>query len=981
MLAVIAASLLAKVNNTSTTSNCLDTCTATSIVEQNLYRNIIASAMQQLHCKQQTLKKSQLFCQKRMCLGRWHHCDINILHGIGNICCFNKRMFMVTTKNNFIKRIKRLDNNNNNNKGFATTSRGRGVSVKLYLTSSMFNNIMMRAKIKMAFNTEIQSSHSRPQSNNNNQINENRAIRTGKTETGATYDYDYNKFRKVRKHNIDDSGTPTTRNIRNSIGKLNEYYRKQFDQESIVKSKQLSEEQQQQESKNINSNTTTKFETKNIFAYQAFETSTGSVGNSNSATPPPEKFEFITTPPPSEDNGNCDKPDSKKNHKNTLFTKVASANVFSEKQHKPSAKERFENSPTEDMRQYSDHTQEELIQAPILLQQVNTNQLSPNSVETSSNQLQTKQESVKNTLVKSTVKNSSNLSQNKNKIIQSQAQAQTKIPLTLASMAGIELTGADMSLSQADMSGAMPPTATVEEINVPVFIDEYLQEVTATSTLPVTTDNIFNNNTNKNNSSNISNNNHSNDKGNEVNNFLDTLDNFEFDINLLTENNSKDKETALEVHVNQQHLQQPLQYPQQHQQSLTEVDEDNKLKQHQFELQMMLEDILFNNNNNNINNTSNNNTTTTNNNNNNINNINEMAGSNNTNDEIFAVAPGIDEIDDLELDEFDFSSALDTHEHAVDLNINYGLSSEDIFNSSQPNEVMLSSCNSQSQSSQNLIKEISKAEPYINSTPTPSYEAQEIEMCGVFEDDINILFPSEYNEESNMVGFKETTLLGNPLKRNNSQKSQHMLEKCRKLRLDTTACRENILSQQSEITTPKVIDIIDQFNDDTMGQITADSVITIYNDLISTSSKCGSVKSEIIVDEITNDFTPPNTPFSFNSISNQTSFVNTAPSSPASSIATTKRGRGRPAKTHSDIPDRSEIQHLSESEQKKVLERAKNNEASRKSRLKHKERDNALEREEIELTHKNKELENQLMNLRKMEKKLKAALRFKVVGQ
>ncbi|XP_037821999.1 putative mediator of RNA polymerase II transcription subunit 26 [Lucilia sericata] len=636
------------------------------------------------------------------------------------------------------------------------------------------------------------------------------------------------------------------------------------------------------------------------------------------------------------------------------------------------------------VQQYSDHTQVESTQVPIILQQVNTNQLSPTSVETESKQLQTKQESVKNTLVKSTVKNSSNLSENKNKIIQSQAQAQSKIPLTLASMAGIELTGADMSLSQADMSGAMPPTATVEEINVPVFIDEYLQEVTAASTLPVTTDNIFNNNTNKNNSSNISNNNHSNEKGNEVNNFLDTLENFEFDINLLTENNSKDKETALEVQVNQQHLQQPLQYPQQHQQSLTEVDEDNKFKQHQFELQMMLEDILFNNNNNNnnnINNTSNNNTTTTTTNNNNINNINEMAGSNNINDEIFAVAPHA--IDDLELDDFDFSSTLDTHEHAVDLNINYGLSSEDIFNSSQPNEVMLTSCNSQSQSSQNLIKEIAKAEPYINSTPTPSYD----EMCGVFEEDINMIFPSEYNDENNMTGFKET-LLVNPLKRNSSQTSQHMLEKRRKLRLDTTACRENILSQQTEITTPKVIDIIDQFNDDTMGQTAVDSIITIYNDLISTSPKCDSVKSEIIVDEITNDFTPPNTPFSFNSISNQTSFVNTAPSSPASSIATisnasftTKRGRGRPAKTHSDIPDRSQIQHLSESEQKKVLERAKNNEASRKSRLKHKERDNALEREEIELTLKNKELENQLMNLRKMEKKLKAALHFKVFGQ
>lgn len=40
---------------------------------------------------------------------------------------------------------------------------------------------------------------------------------------------------------------------------------------------------------------------------------------------------------------------------------------------------------------------------------------------------------------------------------------------TLAAMAGIQLTGADME-SRPDMSGAMP-TATVEEIDVPVFID------------------------------------------------------------------------------------------------------------------------------------------------------------------------------------------------------------------------------------------------------------------------------------------------------------------------------------------------------------------------------------------------------------------------------------------------------------------------------------------------------------------------------
>ncbi|KAH8258124.1 hypothetical protein KR038_006249, partial [Drosophila bunnanda] len=51
---------------------------------------------------------------------------------------------------------------------------------------------------------------------------------------------------------------------------------------------------------------------------------------------------------------------------------------------------------------------------------------------------------------------------------------------TLASMAGIQLTGADEPPSRRDMSGAMP-TATVEEIDVPMFIDEYLQDIEATS--------------------------------------------------------------------------------------------------------------------------------------------------------------------------------------------------------------------------------------------------------------------------------------------------------------------------------------------------------------------------------------------------------------------------------------------------------------------------------------------------------------------
>ena len=46
-----------------------------------------------------------------------------------------------------------------------------------------------------------------------------------------------------------------------------------------------------------------------------------------------------------------------------------------------------------------------------------------------------------------------------------------KPSMTLASMAGIQLTGADVSyMDMEHMSGAMP-TATVEEINVPVFVN------------------------------------------------------------------------------------------------------------------------------------------------------------------------------------------------------------------------------------------------------------------------------------------------------------------------------------------------------------------------------------------------------------------------------------------------------------------------------------------------------------------------------
>lgn len=165
MLAVIAATLLAtKANNTSTTtSTTLATCLYTSLQQQNINRNIIASAMQHLHCKQQTLKKSQLYCQKRMCFGRWHHCIVNILQNFSNICLQN-RMFMsvthqidkISNNNISIKRIKRLNNNNNNKRnGGSVTHRldSGGLSMKLYLASSMFNDKMMYGKLRIKTKT------------------------------------------------------------------------------------------------------------------------------------------------------------------------------------------------------------------------------------------------------------------------------------------------------------------------------------------------------------------------------------------------------------------------------------------------------------------------------------------------------------------------------------------------------------------------------------------------------------------------------------------------------------------------------------------------------------------------------------------------------------------------------------------------------------------------------------------------------------
>ncbi|XP_043947037.1 uncharacterized protein LOC108031477 [Drosophila biarmipes] len=90
---------------------------------------------------------------------------------------------------------------------------------------------------------------------------------------------------------------------------------------------------------------------------------------------------------------------------------------------------------------------------------------------------------------------------------------------TLAAMAGIQLTGADEPPSRRDMSGAMP-TATVEEIDVPVFIDEYLQDIEATSSTC------------------------SSENGKEIFTETDILD---FDINMFAEDNIEPEGKTMEL--------------------------------------------------------------------------------------------------------------------------------------------------------------------------------------------------------------------------------------------------------------------------------------------------------------------------------------------------------------------------------------------------------------------------------------------------
>lgn len=141
------------------------------------------------------------------------------------------------------------------------------------------------------------------------------------------------------------------------------------------------------------------------------------------------------------------------------------------------------------------------------------------------------------------------------------------------------------------------------------------------------------------------------------------------------------------------------------------------------------------------------------------------------------------------------------------------------------------------------------------------------------------------------------------------------------------------------------------------------------------------------------DFSAPGTPNSTYSISTSTSHVPTcqtgfaglitAPVSPAFSTVSTsalsvatsindsvKRKRGRPAKEHADGPDPELMSRMTEEEAKAYRDRLKNNEASRVSRKKTRNREEEEKREEEALQARNDELNADLKRLLRRTKRI-----------
>ncbi|XP_017968652.1 uncharacterized protein LOC108659968 [Drosophila navojoa] len=447
-------------------------------------------------------------------------------------------------------------------------------------------------------------------------------------------------------------------------------------------------------------------------------------------------------------------------------------------------------------------------------------------------------------------------------------------PQTLASMAGIQLTGADMQCRQ-DMSGAMP-TATVEEIDVPVFIDEFLQNIEATST--------------------TSSNGKSEEFEKEICSETDIFD-FDFDINLIAEDHIERKE------MDQCNLELDSNYSDNFNSDLTVMDE--------FQVQQ-------------------------------LDNAEEA-------EDMASICNGID-----------FGS--DPHS---DLDLDNILNSDPMLSTFSQGSILWSSSQTK----------------YFNELPIPADENSMENYCfsqqslgfgvgplGGFNEDVCTATAVQEAPSTQRLGAKRTASAASLV-----PTVETLPQKRTKLILDINKSQ---ISHPDVINTPDIIDQVLK-----LCEVNPPSNVSnhdqIYEELRSAED---STSSQLP------DFSAPGTPNSTYSISTSTSYAPscqtgfagliTAPVSPAASIASTsafsattstngntKRKRGRPAKEHADGPDPELMSRMTENEAKVYRDRLKNNEASRVSRQKTRQREEEEKREEEGLQDTNNKLKCELHQL------------------
>ncbi|XP_037955934.1 probable serine/threonine-protein kinase DDB_G0282963 [Teleopsis dalmanni] len=551
--------------------------------------------------------------------------------------------------------------------------------------------------------------------------------------------------------------------------------------------------------------------------------------------------------------------------------------------------------------------------------------------------------------------------------------------MTLASMAGIQLTSTDSEFLQ-DMSGAMP-TATVEEINVPVFIDEYLQQSSPTftdaanavaTTATTTTSNTFNNNQP---------NNSNNGNGND---FLieehGTFENFDFDIDMIAQ--SFEEQMFSNAHIDN---------------NIGSIANNNKFDMSNY----------ICNNNNNI-----------------------EFDNNNFNSNLENIIDWCDEIkeepkesdleqqyhlppnstnelitfsdDTIDLDIND-SISLTSNEEAIDFSQEQARNDmplSEFFQSSQHNPLL---CSNSYSNSQSLSAIVSHCEPILPDLEELKYDP----YCRLSTSQIlsDIMLEDKMYLETDEIETKCTPSCSNGgnsgLKRlssfNLSTNKDVIAQKKRKLVLDTT--KQPTFNPVEDMKTPDVVNFLSEMSGEP--NIRTSNRSEIINHLLSDSnSSFHSVDGATLISgtgDLTNNFNDDQSPYTplscTSSHTNQTSFAGftTVPNSPTPSSTSTsnaatkhcsnRRKRGRPSKQHSDRPDPSHLSRLSENERKRLEDRYKNNEASRQSRLKNRQREEAEIMEEQNLLEINAQLKIKFLKYSQIVEALKGIVKEKHFAQ